>query len=172
MTDTSDVGDEKSKGNGGSTASPIAPLAVAGNVPTDPPSAGPGLSTPILPIPQSPPLPPGSMPGIAGAAMLGITLGQPQQNPAVMQHICQFLSHDSDNRLKSYESRGHRTHTFRLAALAVFTLVAVMILSIPLVALWRGDMMFVKEFLDHYFQMIIIIVLALLGGGKLFEIFK
>jgi hypothetical protein len=35
-----------------------------------------------------------------------------------------------------------------------------------------GDMIFVKEFLDKYLTQFIIIMLALLGGGKLSDLFK
>ncbi len=89
-----------------------------------------------------------------------------------MREICTYLTHDSDNRLQLFETRAKRSHIFRLCALAVATLIALMILAIPLVALARGDMPFVKEFLDKYFQTIIIIILALLGGGKLFDMLR
>ncbi|MEX0751603.1 MAG: hypothetical protein WD073_01580 [Xanthobacteraceae bacterium] len=118
-----------------------------------------------------PPIPPGSMPQLAGA-MLGITVGQPQQNPEVVQHICDYLSHDSDNRLQWYQSRGQKSHTFRMTALLVVAILAAIMLAIPLVALARGDMPFVKEFLDRYLTQIILVALALLGGGKLFDLLK
>jgi len=59
-----------------------------------------------------------------------------------------------------------------MTALIIGGLLAFLILLIPLVALARGDMPFVTSFLDKYFQQIVIIALALLGGGKLFEIFR
>jgi hypothetical protein len=40
------------------------------------------------------------------------------------------------------------------------------------VALWRSDMGFVKEFLDKYLTQFIMVALALLGGGKLFDLLK
>lgn len=102
----------------------------------------------------------------------GISVGQPQQNPEVMQHITQYLTADSTNRFRAHEASSGRAHTFRMTALIIGSIIALLILAIPLVALARGDMTFVSAFLDKYIQQIIIVALALLGGGKLFDIFK
>jgi hypothetical protein len=104
--------------------------------------------------------------------MIQHTIGQPQQNPEVMQYLCTFLSHDSDNRLQWFQTRDQKRHVFRMTALVIVAILSVLILSIPLVALWRSDMAFVKEFLDRYLTQIIMVALALLGGGKLFDLLK
>jgi hypothetical protein len=59
-----------------------------------------------------------------------------------------------------------------MTALIVFAALAMAVLIIPLVALFRNDMTFVTAFLDKYMTQIILIALALLGGGKLFEMLK
>lgn len=118
-----------------------------------------------------PPIQPGGLPQVAGI-MLQHTIGQTQQNPEVTQHLCTFLSHDSDNRLNWFKARDQKSHIFRMTALIIFTILSALVLSIPLVALWRGDMVFVKEFLEKYLTQFIIVMLALLGGGKLFDLFK
>jgi len=59
-----------------------------------------------------------------------------------------------------------------MTALIIAGILAFLIILMPLVALARGDMAFVSVFLEKYFQQIIIISLALLGGGKLFELLK
>jgi hypothetical protein len=112
-------------------------------------------------------------PQLAGA-MLGISIGQPQQqqNPEIVQHICTYLAHDSDNRLKWYEGREKQTHRFRMTALIVVAILAGLVLTIPLVALARNDMTFVSTFLEKYMTQIILVALALLGGGKLFDLLK
>jgi hypothetical protein len=66
-----------------------------------------------------------------------------------MQHLCTFLSHDSDNRLKWFQTRDQKRHVFRMTALIIAAILSALILSIPLVALARSDMAFVKEFLDR-----------------------
>jgi hypothetical protein len=104
--------------------------------------------------------------------MIQHTVGQPQQNPEIMQHLCTFLSRDSDNRLKWFQMRDQKRHVFRMTALVIVAILSVLVLSIPLVALWRSDMAFVKEFLDRYLTQIIMVALALLGGGKLFDLLK
>jgi len=101
--------------------------------------------------------------------MLQHTIGQTQQNPEVMQHLCTFLSHDSNNRLEWFKARDQKSHTFRMTALIIVALLSVLVLSIPSVALWRSDMAFVKEFLEKYLTQMIMVSLALLGGGKLFR---
>jgi len=106
-----------------------------------------------------PPIQPGGMPQVAGI-MLQHTVGQTQQNPEVMQHLCTFLSHDSDNRLNWFKARDQKSHIFRMTALLIFALLSVLVLSIPLVALWRSDMAFVNEFLEKYLTQIIMVVLA------------
>ena len=63
-------------------------------------------------------------------------------------------------------------HSFRMTALIIGGGLAFLVLLMPLVALARGDMTFVTTFLDKYLSMFILIALALLGGGKLFEMFK
>jgi hypothetical protein len=126
-----------------------------------------------LPFAPSLPIQGQGIPQLAGMMIQhGITLGQPQQNPAVMQHITEYLTADSSNRLSAHEARSKRNHIFRMTALCIGGGLSVMILAMPLVALARGDMGFVTTFLEKYFQQIVIIALALLGGGKLFEIFK
>lgn len=138
--------------------SPVPPGAIGSIQPgISPPGSGPLPFGGGLQIPQ---------------AMLGIQLGQPQQNPEVMQQICTYLSHDSDNRLKWFEGKDRRTHFFRMSLLFLFAVVVLLMLAIPMVSLWRGDIAFVKEFLDRYFNVFILIVLALLGGGKLADLFK
>lgn len=128
--------------------------------------------TPTFPTdPRTPPLQPGAAPQLAGM-MIQHTIGQPQQNPEVMQHLCTFLSHDSDNRLQWFQTRDQKRHVFRMTALVIVAILSVLVLSIPLVALWRSDMAFVKEFLDRYLTQIIMVALALLGGGKLFDLLK
>jgi hypothetical protein len=88
--------------------------------------------------------------------MIQHTIGQPQQNPEVMQHLCTFLSHDSDNRLQWFQTRDQKRHVFRVTALVIVAILSVLVLSIPLVALWRSDMAFVKRILrsishaNHY----------------------
>jgi hypothetical protein len=111
------------------------------------------------------------MPQMA-SLMIQAGMGQNQQNPEVMRHLMDFLKTDSNNKLSAHESRGRRSHIFRMYALGIAGFLTFLILVMPLVALARGDMAFVTAFLDHYFQQIIIIALALLGGGKLFELFK
>jgi hypothetical protein len=104
--------------------------------------------------------------------MIQHTIGQPLQNPEVMQHLCTFLSHDSDNRLKWFQTRDQQRHVFRMTALVIVAILSGLVLPIPLVALWRSDMAFVKEFLERYLTQIIMVALALLGGGKLFDLLK
>jgi hypothetical protein len=88
------------------------------------------------------------------------------------QGIADIGDHDSDNRLAWFEARGKRGHTFRMAVLIAVSLLVALVLAIPLIALIRGDVAFVSSFFDKYFQIIIIVVLALLGGGKLFDLVR
>lgn len=146
----------------------------------DQPSAPAPAAIPAGPTPPGIPTMPSGPAGILGMGvppvipqtMLGIQLGQPQQSPEVMQQICSYLSHDSDNRLKWFEGRDKRAHSFRILLLILFAVLVLVILAIPLVSLWRGDMAFVKEFMDKYLSIFIVIVLALLGGGKLSDFLK
>jgi cation transport ATPase len=118
-----------------------------------------------------PPIPPAQLPQLAGL-MVSMGVNQPQQNPQVVQYITAYLSKDSDNRLTFLEAKDKRNHIFRMATLAAVGIIAAIVLSIPLVALYRGNMDFVSQFFDKYFQMMVIILLALLGGGKLFDLIK
>jgi hypothetical protein len=78
-----------------------APAAAAQAEDGAPAPAAPAAAPLQMPVAQPgmvPPMPPGMMPQLAGA-MLGIQIGQPQQqqNPVVTQQICTYLAHDSDN---------------------------------------------------------------------------
>jgi hypothetical protein len=103
---------------------------------------------------------------------VGLNFPQIQQNPDIVRHMTEFLSHDSDNRLKAIQSSGQNNHAFRMTSLVIAGGVAVVILAIPLIALYRNDMAFVREFLDRYLTLFITIVLALGAGAKLRDFFK
>jgi len=162
MTDQSNRQDTPEPSNRGAVETTTSP---------DPAATSATKATTFSPDTRVPPLQPGGLPQLAGM-MIQHTVGQQQQSPEVMQHLCTFLSHDSDNRLKWFQARDQKSHVFRMTALIIVAILAVVVLSIPLVALWRSDMGFVKEFLDKYLTQFIMVALALLGGGKLFDLLK
>ena len=138
------------------------------------PSKPPQIPLPPIPPPGIPGVPPLTQAGIPQlmAVQLGIGMQQQQQNPEVVRYMTEFLSHDSDNRLAALTTSGGRDHKFRMTVLIIVAVLAGIVLLIPLVALYRGDMDFVKEFLQRYFPDLLMVALALLAGAKLPDFFK
>jgi hypothetical protein len=73
-----------------------APNALGAGEMTTSPDPKAAVSAPQTPTfatdPRVPPHQPGAAPQLAGM-MIQHTIGQPQQNPEVMQYLCTFLSH-------------------------------------------------------------------------------
>jgi hypothetical protein len=138
----------------------------------------PNPSTPISgqPIPGglTPPGTPPISPQVAPMLALQLGVGLPQQqNPEVIAHITQFLAHDSDNRLAAVNSSGERNHRFRLNALYIGTALLLIFFGAPLgVELYRGDMVFVRDFVEKYLPVAAMVILALFAGPKIADIFK
>lgn len=120
-------------------------------------------------------IPPPFMPGMGPQVGLQLLLGQsaaPQQNPAVIQHVTDFLKHDSDNKLKALSDDNQKSHQFRMSILGFVFFVFSMLIIFPLVQLYRGDVPFIKDFIDQYLGKALLVGLALLGGAKLKELLK
>lgn len=164
MADTSKAENERGSSQGepviGEPPSPTSP----GGTP-----AAPGVAAfPGMPGAATPPM----LPGQALQLLIHQGMAVPQQNPEVVKHVTAFLAHDSDNKLQAMKDTSERNHTFRLTALGFLCLVVVLTFSIPLVALYRGDMQFVSKFMDDYMRYFIVAGLALLAGAKIPDFFK
>jgi len=144
--------------------------------------AATGVGEPPKPAPAAPPeaaatvpsLPPAqAAQALQGLIQLGFNFPPAQQNPEVIHHITGFLTQDSNNRLTAVIDKGKRTHTFRLTALYVGAGLVTLLFVIPLlVELFRGDMAFVREFIEKYVPVATMIVLALFAGSKVGDLFK
>jgi hypothetical protein len=120
--------------------------------------------------PGIPPIQPASIPGLMA---IQVGMGMQQQNPEVMRYVTEFLSHDSDNRLRALDTSGSRNHQFRMTALGIGSILFVLVVVVPLVVqLMRGDLTFVNKLLTDYLPVIAAVFLALLAGSKLPDLFK
>ena len=138
-------------------------------VPAAPP---PAPAVPATPVPPLTP-PPGILPPQMMGLQLGVAMQGQQQNPEVMKHITDFLKHDSDNRKESIESNGTRNQSFRMTTLWIGTGLILLTVVVPLLfALFTGDKAFVDEFLTKYIPVLGVIILALLAGPQVSDIFK
>jgi hypothetical protein len=124
--------------------------------------------------PQIPPgIPPITPAGIPQLMAVQLGIGMQQQNPEVVRHMTEFLSHDSDNRLKALQSSGERNQRFRMSALLIGAGLMSAIVVVPLfVQLWRGDMTFVNQVLTSYLPVLGAVILALFAGAKVTDFFR
>jgi len=141
---------------------------------SEPSSAVNAAPSAAIPTPQFLGFPPGQPGPLGPNVLLQMGVGLPQQqNPEVVKYLTDFFKHDSDNRLKVMDGAGRRNHTFRMNALYIGTGLALLFFAVPLgVELYRGDMVFVRDFVEKYLPVAAMIILALFAGPKLAEIFK
>lgn len=168
MVEESGSYDKQAKGAKpyGETASESGP-ASAPNMTTGQEAAAKAAAPPSIP-----PISPQQISQFLSLAVSGAGLPQ-QQNPEATRHITEFLAHDSDNRLKAVEGAGTRNHKFRMNALYVGTGLAVLFFGAPLgVELYRGDITFVRDFVEKYLPGAVMIILALFAGPKFTDLFK
>ena len=96
----------------------------------------------------------------------------PPAHPETVKHMVDFLKHDSDNRHSFSEKEGERRFRLKRGGLIVAALLAAILISIPLIALFKGEREFVSNFLDRQLPYLIGLVAAFVGGMGARNIFK
>lgn len=140
------------------------PTAQAGSATTAP--------TPAAVVPAVPPIPPQQAAQSLQMLIQAGIMPSPPMQPEVVKCITDYLSHESNNRLDGSKTEGGRRLKLRMTALIIGALLFFTLLLMPVLALIRGDTAFVNSFLEHHMPYLVAIVLAIVGGAGLKDLFK
>jgi hypothetical protein len=124
------------------------------------------------PVPAVPPVPPQQAAQVVQMLIQAGVMPGTAPNPETVKHLTDFLKHDSDNRLTSSDKEGSRKLRLRMVALIISGVLALLLLSIPVIALFQGQREFVASFLDHHMAYLIALAAAFIGGIGVKNIFK